>query len=214
MERSGACVVSASLADQAGGSLAIALGANLPSPVGEPLATLVAVRPLLHTVLADLGGPVLWSPLFRTAAVGGPADQPDYLNAVVLVQAPAGAGVGNAGAAEAGAVEAGRAAEALLERLLQLEGRFGRRRQERWAPRSLDLDLLWWGGLQWASPRLQLPHPRLLERSFVLAPLAAIAPRLVPPGAPASAAELLARLPAAAGDPPPERLMGPAGWPE
>ncbi|MCP9927421.1 2-amino-4-hydroxy-6-hydroxymethyldihydropteridine diphosphokinase, partial [Cyanobium sp. CH-040] len=90
----------ASLADQAGAageaphaSLAIALGANLPSPAGPPLATLLAVRPLLEQLVerqllepgAEVRTAVRWSPLFRTAPVGGPPGQPDYHKAVVLV---------------------------------------------------------------------------------------------------------------------------------
>ena len=66
------------------------------------------------------------------------------------------------------------AALGLLLRLQTLELQFGRVREERWGPRTLDLDLLWWGGLQLQSPELELPHPRWSERAFVLAPLAAL----------------------------------------
>ena len=66
------------------------------------------------------------------------------------------------------------AALELLRRLQALELQFGRVRQERWGPRTLDLDLLWWGGLQLQSSELELPHPRWRERPFVLAPLAAL----------------------------------------
>jgi 2-amino-4-hydroxy-6-hydroxymethyldihydropteridine diphosphokinase len=62
----------------------------------------------------------------------------------------------------------------VLDRLQQLELRFGRERRERWGPRSLDLDLLWWGALQCKSERLVLPHPLWGQRPFVLAPLAAL----------------------------------------
>jgi 2-amino-4-hydroxy-6-hydroxymethyldihydropteridine diphosphokinase len=203
--------VRASLADQAGGAtpgrpthLAIALGANLPSPAGPPLATLLAVRPLLEQLLGDsLTAPdraVRWSPLFRTAPVGGPAGQPDYLNATLQVCA---AGPPTPAAALA-----------LLAGLQHLEQRFARQRHGHWAPRSLDLDLLWWGDLRCCSDTLELPHPRLLERSFVLAPLAAMDASLVPPGADAGAATLLARLVAAGPEPAPERLRGRPGWPE
>jgi len=166
MERPGPCIVRASLADQAR-TLALGLGANLPSPAGEPLVTLVALRPLLAAALRELWAtwgeapPVLqWSPLFRTAPVGGPPDQPDYFNAVLLVRAE-------------GVPQERRALE-LLDRLQQLERQFGRERLERWGPRSLDLDLLWWGGLQCRSERLELPHPLWRQRPFVLAPLAAL----------------------------------------
>ena len=150
-----------------GGSLAVAIGANLPSPVGEPLATLVALRPMLTATLQELwavwgyGPPELqWSPLFRTAPVGGPPGQPDYLNAVLLVRGE-------------GTPEERRALE-VLDRLQQLELRFGRERRQRWGPRNLDLDLLWWGPLQCKSERLVLPHPLWGQRPFVLAPLAAL----------------------------------------
>ena len=150
-----------------GGSLAVALGANLPSPAGDPLATLVTLRPLLTATLQELwaawgvGPPALqWSPLFRTAPVGGPPGQPDYLNAVLLVRGE-------------GTPQEPRALE-VLDRLQQLELRFGRERCERWGPRSLDLDLLWWGPLQCKSERLVLPHPLWGQRPFVLAPLAAL----------------------------------------
>lgn len=209
--------MTASLADQAqaaAGSapdLAIALGANLPSPAGPPLATLLAARPLLAQLLADWraaealqgcgsGGPLLWSPLFRSAPVGGPADQPSYLNAVLLVRA-----AGTPGCA---------AAAALLERLHQLERRFGRERGERWGPRSLDLDLLWWGPLHCSGGTLELPHPYWRQRAFVLAPLAAIAANLTPPGGEASCAALLGGRLDGAGEPPPERLPARPGWPE
>ena len=167
----------ASLADQDGGNatatLAIALGANLPSRSGSPIATLIAVRPLLEASvrrwsqgLPHRGEPACfrWSPLFETQPVGGPPGQPNYVNAVVLVD----------GMPPQRAEWPGKAAEELLEHMQELEQQFGRERQERWAPRSLDLDLLWWGDLRCHTPRLQLPHPLWQERDFVLAPLAAL----------------------------------------
>jgi 2-amino-4-hydroxy-6-hydroxymethyldihydropteridine diphosphokinase len=215
--------VRASLADQGGGptlpagsSLAIALGANLPSPAGPPLATLLALRPLLEQQLRLWAAPdalqLHWSPLFRSAPVGGPADQPDYLNAVLLVAGAAAA------PNPAGAV-------ALLHQLQELERCFGRERRERWGPRSLDLDLLWWGGLQLAGEPLELPHPRWSQRGFVLAPLQAIERRL---GQPLLLPDPTVRLPQliqalggvvastglAEADAWPELLPGRTGWPE
>ena len=149
----------ASLADQ---GLAIGLGANLPSAAGGPVETLIELRPLLSAeIQACLGEvPLRWSPLFRTAPVGGRPDQPDYVNAVVVVdQSPE---------------PTAEAALEFLRGLQALELQFGRVRQERWGPRTLDLDLLWWGGLQLQSSELELPHPRWRERPFVLAPLAAL----------------------------------------
>jgi 2-amino-4-hydroxy-6-hydroxymethyldihydropteridine diphosphokinase len=175
--------VGASLADQPdscaaapASSLAIGLGANL----GDPLATLVAVRPLLEQRLQGqrwfMGGSqrLRWSPLMRTQPVGGPPEQPPYLNAVLLVEG----GAGPVDPADA---------EALLGQLQELEARFGRRRREHWGPRTLDLDLLWWGDLRLQMPHLVLPHPLLDQRSFVLAPLMALNPLMrVPEGLPSA----------------------------
>ncbi len=105
-----------------------------------------------------------------------PSDQPWYVNGVA-------------------AVETGLAPTALLDALLALETRFGRRRGGRNAARTLDLDLLDYHGRQCATRRLVLPHPRLHERRFVLAPLAEIAPRWRHSRLGLTAAELLAGLP-------------------
>ncbi|WP_225322870.1 2-amino-4-hydroxy-6-hydroxymethyldihydropteridine diphosphokinase [Synechococcus sp. RSCCF101] len=173
---------------------AIALGANL----GRPADTLAAVRPRLEALIAAWRPEaLLWSPQFRTAPVGGPA-QPDYLNAALLIRWPEPP----AGLARA---------RDLLAGLQALETAFGRERGVRWGPRSLDLDLLWFGACTSSEPALQLPHPRLARRSFVLAPLAAIDPGLsLPDGR--SAALALAALPREPS--PPQRLPGSRGWPE
>lgn len=184
----------------AAGSLAVALGANL----GDPALTLLAVRPKLEALLHPLAPPsgrLRWSPLFRTAPVGGPADQPDYLNAALLLE-PLG-----------GEPEP----LALLAALQELESGFGRQRRERWGPRRLDLDLLWCGRQRRSDATLELPHPRLAERAFVLAPLAAIDPGLVPPLAdpePLSCGARLQALLALGREPPPQRLPPRPGWPE
>lgn len=133
----------------------VGLGANL----GDARATLeTAIR-----AIGGLGGCRLRarSRLYRTAPVDAPG--PDYLNAVV-------------------ALETRLAPEALLEALQGLEQAAGRRRGERHAPRTLDLDVLLYDNLTLASDRLVLPHPRLAERAFVLRPLYELAPELVLPG--------------------------------
>ncbi len=180
--------VCASLADQLEAStlypaphtLAVALGANLPSAFGSPTATLRAVRPELEQAINECliasiaetpdatraGLRCRWSPLFETEPVGGPPEQPAYINAVLVVDGPQLAAMQPCEAA----------ALLLLDKLLALEKRFGRDRQEslrRWQPRTLDLDLLAWGGLHVQREALTLPHPRLIERSFVVVPLAA-----------------------------------------
>ncbi|TCD58245.1 2-amino-4-hydroxy-6-hydroxymethyldihydropteridine diphosphokinase [Synechococcus sp. BS55D] len=159
--------------------LALALGANLPSSAGSPHQTLLAVRPQLEVVLAgwadsgldgasgrddgrDQGFRCAWSPLLDTAPVGGPPDQPSYLNAVVLVTGDLGD-------------PCLEKALALLDQLHAIERQFGRdrAREQRWGPRPLDLDLLFWEELRLDHQRLQLPHPRLHLRDFVLQPLLA-----------------------------------------
>ena len=198
--------------DLAHHGLAIALGANL----GDPAATLISVRPLLEASLHAWaatnpaarapapGSCFRWSPLFRTEAVGGPLGQPAFVNAV-LVAEPLPEGRWDS--------------FDLLRRLQELESRFGRQRHERWGPRTLDLDLLWCGDCRSSSAELQLPHPLLRERSFVLAPLAAINPDLAVPGPdpqtpPMGSSTLLKALLPRLSEAPPERLPPRPGWPE
>lgn len=144
-------------------ALAIALGANRESPAGTPTETLLAVRPLLEEQVLAWAAQELcfrWSDLHDTTPIGGPPDQPRYCNAVVLVEGL------NGPATE-------RAALALLDLLQALERHFGRNRrvEQRWGPRTLDLDLLFWGEVRLDHPRLVLPHPRFHLRTFVLEPL-------------------------------------------
>jgi 2-amino-4-hydroxy-6-hydroxymethyldihydropteridine diphosphokinase len=91
------------------------------------------------------------SRVYETDPVGGP-EQPEYLNAVVEVEAPG-------------------SARDLLEACLQVEEEMGRVREERWGPRVVDLDLLTFGDEAIDEPDLQVPHPRMHERGFVLVPL-------------------------------------------
>ncbi len=196
----------ASLADQGGVAaaqpLAIGLGANLPSKAGSPLQTLIAVRPKLVQLLSGWSGAgceLVWSPLFPTAPIGGPLGQPNYINAVLV--------------ADVALLPAADQAQTLLTGLQGLEAAFGRQRLERWGARSLDLDLLWWGGFNWDSELLQLPHPRWHQRAFVLEPLRAIAAALTAgSGQPATWPALPDRL--AGLDAPLVALPGRPGWPE
>jgi len=148
----------------------VALGANL----GDPLSTLRgAIEALNAMPQAQL---LASSSLYRTAPVGL-KHQPDFINAVVKLATAL-------------------PPTALLDRLFALEARFGRVRSIRNAPRTLDLDLLLYDDLMLVHPgppQLVLPHPRMTERAFVLAPLAEIAPDIVIPGAP-SLRELLPRV--------------------
>jgi 2-amino-4-hydroxy-6-hydroxymethyldihydropteridine diphosphokinase len=130
----------------------VALGSNLRDPARQVRSGLEALARLPETRL------VTRSSLYRTAPVGKP-DQPDFINAVARL-------------------DTGLEPEALLRRLLDIERQHARVRGERNGPRTLDLDLLLHGECRMESPGLTVPHPRMHERAFVLAPLAEIAPEL------------------------------------
>lgn len=134
----------------------IALGANL----GDPRATISLALAALDDIAATTV--VARSSLYLTAPVGL-RHQPDFINAVATVDTRLAPG-------------------RLLEALFELEARFGRRRGLPNAPRTLDLDLLLYGDERADDARLTLPHPRLHQRAFVLAPLAEIAPEIEVPG--------------------------------
>ena len=145
-------------------SSAIALGSN-QGPSRIILET--AIKTLNNTPGITLRAQSSW---YQTQAIGPP--QPDYINGCVIlyVQLPP---------------------QILLETLMGIEAEFGRVRQERWGPRSLDLDLLLYDDLILNTPTLQLPHPRMRERAFVLVPLAEIAPNWIEPVSRKTITELL-----------------------
>ena len=145
---------------------AIALGSNL----GNSYAILeAALKTLANTPGIDLQS---WSQWYKTIAVGPP--QPDYLNGCACL-------------------ETDLTPQILLASLLAIEKQFGRVRRQRWEARSLDLDLLLYDNLILDTPTLQLPHPRMHERAFVLVPLSDILPNWVHPSG-KTIAQLLQRL--------------------
>jgi 2-amino-4-hydroxy-6-hydroxymethyldihydropteridine diphosphokinase len=115
---------------------------------------------LLRRAVASLPEVVAVSPLYETDPVGGP-EQGAFLNLVVELDTE-------------------RSPRELLELCQQLEADASRVRLERWGPRTLDADVLLVGDLAVDEPDLVVPHPRMWERRFVLAPLADLAPELVP----------------------------------
>lgn len=147
--------------------VAVALGSNL----GDSQLILESALKLL----SQTSGLVLQaqSPVYRTLPVGPP--QPDYLNACALFATQLDP-------------------NAFLAVLLQTETQFGRVRVERWGPRLLDLDLLLFDDLILDQPGLQIPHPRMTERAFVLVPLNEIAPNWIEPVSKKSIAELVQRV--------------------
>ncbi|HUA91688.1 MAG TPA: 2-amino-4-hydroxy-6-hydroxymethyldihydropteridine diphosphokinase [Terracidiphilus sp.] len=147
----------------------IGLGANLPSTAGSPEATMAAAAQRL----AGLGRVVSCSSLYSTAPVGFD-DQPRFVNAAV-------------------GLETDRSPRELLEALLMIEREFGRDRSAGIAngPRTLDLDILLYDGLVLRAYDLEIPHPRMVERAFVLVPLSEIAPELRDPRTGATMQQLL-----------------------
>ncbi len=147
----------------------IGLGANL----GDRQATLSrAVAELASSPTTVLLGQSRW---FETAPVGGPVGQTAYLNGAVTLETsldPLG----------------------LFERLRQIEGRLGRQRKVRWDARSVDLDLLLYDDLEFDTPALTVPHPRMAFRRFVLQPAAEVAAEMVHPTTGWSVGRLLAHL--------------------
>ncbi len=133
-------------------------------------------RALLAEAVAALPDVVAVSPLYETDPVGGP-DQGAFLNLVVELSTE-------------------RSARELLALCTEREAAAERVRIERWGPRTLDVDVLWVDGEEVAEPDLIVPHPRMWERRFVLAPLRDLAPDLV----------TAAQVEAAEGD---VRLVGP-----
>jgi 2-amino-4-hydroxy-6-hydroxymethyldihydropteridine diphosphokinase len=143
---------------------AIALGSNL----GDSYNIL---KSALETLATTPGiRLVAQSPIYQTIAIGPP--QPDVLNACAVLSTDLTPRV-------------------LLDTLLEIEVRFGRVRRERWGPRLLDLDLLLFDDLIVEQPGLQIPHPRMRERAFVLVPLSDIAANWVEPVSGSAIADLV-----------------------
>ncbi len=133
----------------------IGLGSNLNQPARQLSSALDALNRLPATRLRQC------SPFYRSTAIG-PGEQPDYINAVAQLDTDL-------------------ESTALLQQLQAIEQAHGRQRLLRWGPRTLDLDILLYADLIVETPTLQLPHPRIAERNFVIAPLYDICPALILP---------------------------------
>ena len=163
--------------------LVISIGANIPGILGDPIRTIAAMRPQIEKSINEwnisLNRPKTesknidkslsfrWAPLFETDPLGGPTDQPRFINTVLVVS---GENFSSINPNE-------KAAICLMKKFLYLEKIAGRVRNNKetfWGPRSFDIDFISWGGLQINTETLVLPHPRLSERNFVLIPLAEV----------------------------------------
>ena len=147
-------------------SAILGLGGN----IGEPERAMAAALDRLHAGPDIRVGAV--SALYETPPWGN-VDQPRFLHA-------------------AARIETGLGPRALLDAILSVERELGRERAERWGPRVIDVDILLYGDRAVDEPGLAIPHPRLAERVFALAPLLDIAPDAIIDGR--RAAEILARL--------------------
>lgn len=139
----------------------VALGANLTDPVAQLNSACKALAELEIVNSIDGLNSLNISPYYRSTPMGE-IEQPDYVNAVVCFETlltPIG----------------------LLDALQKIENEQGRLRLERWGPRTLDLDILLYDNQTISTPRLVLPHYDMKQRSFVLIPLADIAPTLILP---------------------------------
>jgi len=133
----------------------IALGSNLNDPIQMVRSGLHALSSLAD---AELISQSSW---YRSQAIG-PGEQPDYVNGVAKLTTSL-------------------SSQELLSALQAIEINHGRERHERWAARTLDLDILLHGNSIVSEENLTIPHPRLMERNFVLYPLAEISPELIFP---------------------------------
>jgi 2-amino-4-hydroxy-6-hydroxymethyldihydropteridine diphosphokinase len=144
----------------------LALGSNLGDRLGNLCLAIQALPPLVGLLSA--------SSVYETPPWGY-LDQPAFLNQVIQART------------DLSPLD-------LLDLLKRLEERLGRLPGIRYGPRLIDLDILLYDDLQLETPTLTVPHPRLAERAFVLAPLADLAPDLIPPGASLSVRQMLERL--------------------
>ncbi|NLT29781.1 MAG: 2-amino-4-hydroxy-6-hydroxymethyldihydropteridine diphosphokinase [Propionibacterium sp.] len=125
--------------------LVVAIGSNLGDRLAAISGAVNALRDTPDVIIVDV------SPIYETTAVGGPSDNPDFLNLVVVA-------------------ETTQDPRTLLERMHAIEDAFGRTRDLPNGPRTLDLDLIMVGRHAMNDEKLTLPHPRAHERAFVLAP--------------------------------------------
>ena len=162
--------------------LCISLGANIDSKFGSPLDSLLVCKPKVEEIIKEwvdqsntkkeenrTSKPnFIWSSIYETSPHGVENEQPNYLNTLVLVKSnyfPTPSTIN---------------AKLLLKELKKLESFFGREKTpkgKKWLSRCLDLDILWWEDFNTTDEELTLPHPRFMNRNFVITPLSEILSR-------------------------------------
>ena len=162
--------------------LCISLGANIDSKFGSPFESLLVCKPKLERIIKqwedqsntkkeenrNSNPTFLWSSIYETSPHGVVNEQPNYFNTLVLAKS------------NYWPRPSAQNAKLLLKKLKKLEYFFGREKTpkgKKWLPRCLDLDLLWWEDFHIIDEELKLPHPRFMNRNFVITPLSEILSR-------------------------------------
>ena len=162
--------------------LCLSLGANIDSKYGSPINTLIVAKSKVEQIinnfrLQNQGNKILstqnnkylfWSSLYKSHPHGINEFQPDYINTLLLART------------EVFPKSSVENAKFLLKEFQRLEQEFGRDKSnstERWQPRGLDIDILWWDNLNFRDDILTIPHPRFMNRNFVITPLSEILSR-------------------------------------
>ena len=162
--------------------LCISLGANIDSKFGSPIESLLVSKLKVEEIIKEWGYQYsikkeenriykpnfLWSSIYETSPHGVENEQPNYLNTLVLVKSNYFPKPSTTNA------------KLLLQKLKKLESFFGREKnpkEKKWLSRCLDLDILWWDDLHTVDRELILPHPRFINRNFVITPLSEILSR-------------------------------------
>ena len=159
--------------------LCISIGANIDSNYGKPIETLIICKPKVETIVKSwinqsksfrketksFKTMFYWSSIYESRPHGVEDDQPNYLNSLLLVKS------------NVFPMPTKENAKYLLKEFKNLEHNFGRKETPnnmKWLSRCLDLDILWWEDFYFKDEELTLPHPRFMNRNFVITPLSEV----------------------------------------